>query len=280
MKTVSILLASLALATTVILAQKAKTVGHLKDKNGTFAIDGITSQLTEGNVDKTSFDFAGKPLTGYSKKQGLNFSAGRIKGIMLSANGTSTLETATLTGNVLVVSRTESSRGKSEDRIQSARVEFKDSPSGPVIKLPGAFTYSSAITGPATDQVMVLRAPGGEVSLFPFKSQASMPLQHAVLSGPIVLTIKTTKSGDKGAVTQNIKAKGDHLVFDHSSRTLVLSQNVSVDGDQSQDGNVFYGTLTGETLTIKLNDKMEMSGYSFSGPGDGSIRSDGGGGRR
>ncbi len=279
-------LSLLALAQT-----KAQSTARFGDRKDNFAILNFKSQLVEGNItDGFSFTFSGTPLSGYSRSQGLTFSALNLTGRAVSdKKGGLVLRNAKATGSVQVeITRVEASGTKIEGQINSNSLTMDDPGDRATITIPNNFTYRQTDTEKAGNRILTMTGGSGTVVVDTLAAVSKSPLRSATVVGPVKVTIKSTAVGTAKSTTTDMVATGARLTYDGSTRTMVLSGSVTFDGSQNDaTGAGFLGQMTADKLTVWFtDDKFEVKNFRLEGgPGSATVQDKppaktGGGGKR
>jgi len=286
--TCALVLGSLPLAGLALRATQSQV--KFGDRKDNFAIMNFRSQLVEGNItDGFSFTFSGTPLTGYSRSQGLEFSAQSLTGRAVSdKQGGLVLRNAKATGSVQVeITRVEASGTKIEGRINSNSLTLDDPGDRATITIPSNFTYRQTDTEKAGNRILTLTGGSGTVVVDTLKAVSKSPLRSANVVGPVKVTIKSTAVGKDKETTTDMVATGSRLTYDGATRTMVLSGNVEFDGSQNDaTGAGFLGKMNADKLTVWfVDDKFEVKNFRLEGgPGSATVQETppkkGGGGKR
>ncbi len=265
-------LAALAL---VVSAGPGQQKPFLRDKQGKFAVFGVTSQETEfGEDGRIAFTFVGSPVSGFSKDQGLEFRCRRLDGTIFQASGGAmTLEKGTAQGQAVVTI----TQGPTASVVESERIELVDGQDQAVARLPGAFTFTNRNEESGASRRVNVRAASGQFVLDPLKTRTQDPVRTATVQGPVTVTVVSTKS-EKGATSKSVlTAKGQAMTYDRSTRKLVVTGNVEIEGEQTPaTGRGFQGVMTVERVEITLTEKFEVARVSTRS-GSATLREPGGG---
>jgi hypothetical protein len=263
---------AILLSATLMAAQNTKQY-YLRDKKKSFAIENMTSYVSEYTPDGTiEFNGSGKPLKGWSKEQGLEFEALEISGAAKKTGKDELfLERAGLSGNV-VISLTRDLYGKDDKTrtkpigtaktvMTTASLEFNEAELNATVTTPGLFKVVQTETVPDGNQKKVLTLSGrrSEFTFLPLKSKSDDPLRKAVINGPVVLDYVAERDEKVGEKTERrttkVKASGESMAYDAESRTLTLSGNILYEYT-SPTG--YEGEGNCDSLVVYFNDKNEI----------------------
>lgn len=262
----------------LILAQNPGQRAKFGDRKDNFAILNFTSQLVEGNINEGfTFTFGGNPVSGYSRSQGLEFSAKTISGRAVSdKSGGLLLRNATASGGVVVdIERTEDAGTKIIGKLTTSTATIDDPGSAATIKIPSAFTYTQTDTDKAEKRVITMNGSSGTVVVDTLKAISKSPLRSANIVGRVKVVIKVTDLKDGKSTTTDMEATGDRLTYDGNGRVMVLSGNVVFDGSQNDNtGAGFLGQMNADKLTVWFQgDKFEVKNIKLEGgPGTATVQ--------
>ncbi|MBX3111095.1 MAG: hypothetical protein KF857_03730 [Fimbriimonadaceae bacterium] len=282
MKTRSILSFAAVAVLAVAFAQSAGQAGSFKDRAGKFGVNGILSPSVESDPRKGTlhFDFAGKPLTGFSKDQGLQFRALRAEGDLLKVASAYNVQAVTLTGDVwLKVTQSDArTKGSNEVEAKSAQLTVVDGAEQAKVTSPGAITVTSIGSGQGTRRID-LKGPNATMTLDPLTQKSDDPLRTVLMTGGVTVVVDSVavdKDGKENKVS--LTATGSRLTYDRATREVVLSGDVKVSGTNTSPGDgqdiVFSGTLSGKEFRLKIDKNNEVAGWSL-GQGKAGFREGG-----
>lgn len=252
----------------------------LDDKKGGFKIYDVESVVGTFSPDGGyAFEAEGSPLRGFSKQQGLTFSARTMEGVASrSGEGSFRIESAVAGGGVVLdttASNSDGSTAKSHLETQSLTLKETDATT---ITIPGAFTYTNHLVSESVDRLIDLRAPGGTFVL-PLLDQTSAtnnPFRSANVRGPVNVTIDSKSKGAQGTSRQLVKVKADSMVYNGATRVLRLSGNVVADIDTTPaQGEGLSMTSELEWIELVLDENSALAQVR-TGVGKASVREGGG----
>ena len=277
----SLLLAVLALACVAVAVQDQDKGVLLVDKNGNFKIYDAPSSLFDllenGDI---SFKAEGSPMRGFSKQQGLTFSAKKMEGYAKrTSDGNLRLQNGTATGDVVmdVKSSVEAAQTTTSSHIETQSLKMTETDTGTTVVFPGPFLFNNSLTTTNLERTIQLKAPSGTFLLPVLDQTAGMknPFLHADVKGPVdVLVVSKTKT-DKGTSQWTVHVVCDSVTYDASDRTLRLLGNVKGDvTTQPATGEPFGFDVNVDWITILLDDNMMWKDVRM---GKGGVQSKGGG---
>lgn len=264
----------------IVLAQaKPQSTARFGDRKDNFAILNFRSQLVEGNItDGFSFTFSGNPLTGYSRSQGLEFSAQTLTGRAVSdKKGGLLLRNAKASGSVVVeIKRTEATGNQVEGKITTGTLTLDDPGDRATITIPGTFTYTQTDTMKAGGRSLTMSGASGNVVVDTLKAMSKSPLRSATVTGPVKMILKSRRTGaDEKTTVTDMVATGQRLTFDGATRTMVLTGSITFDGSQNDEsGAGFLGKMTADKLTVWFaDDTFEVKNFRLEGgPGSATVQ--------
>lgn len=280
-RTFSLPMLSLTLVA-VVLAQSAGQAGSFKDQAGKFGVSGIVSPEVRSDPQKGTlhFEFTGKPLTGYSKDQGLEFRANHAEGDLKRAEKSYNLQAMTIKGDAwMKVSKNDAKKKTStEVEATSDLLTIVDGGESAKITSPGRITIISNGAGEGKRRIE-LRGPNATLTVDSLSQQSDDPVRTATMTGGVTVIVDSVavdKDGKENRVSMT--ATGDRLDYDRATREVVLSGNVTVTGTSVSPGKeqdlVFNGTLTGKEFRLKLDKGNEIVSWSL-GQGKAAFREGG-----
>jgi hypothetical protein len=253
----------------------------LDDRKGGFKIYNVDSYelgLVPNSGD-LRFDATGAPVRGFSKEQGLNFSANRIAGTAARSDGGSMrITNGRMTGNV--VFDIAKSEGGQTDRshLESASVTLAEEATQARITLPSAFTFTNHVVTPTVDRQFTIRAPSGVFVLPPLNQTSGQanPFRSADVKGPINVSLDSKQTSSAGTSRHEVELRGDRLTYDGASRTLLLEGNIVADVKITPTkGEPLEFTQTGGWARVLFNEDSSVKDVVL-GAGTGVLRSGGG----
>lgn len=266
----------------IVLAQSSGQTGSFKDQAGKFGVSGILSPEVRSDPQNGTlhFEFTGKPLTGYSKDQGLEFRANHAEGDLKRADKSYNLQAMTIKGDAwMKVSKNDTKKKTStEVEATSDLLTITDGAESAKIVSPGRITVVSNGVGEGKRRVE-LRGPNATLTVDSLTKQSDDPVRSAVMTGGVTVVVDSVaidKDGKESRVSMT--ATGDRLDYDRTTREVVLSGNVTVKGTSLSPGKeqdlVFDGTLTGKEFRLKLDKGNEIVSWSL-GQGKAAFREGG-----
>ncbi len=261
--------------------QTAQKYVLLDDKKGGFKVYDVESALTSFEPDgDVAFEATGRPVRGYSKEQGLVFSANRVEGTAARTGaGSFRIKTGSLVGNALFDVTSTSSGGatsiKSHLESQSVSLNEVGDESRVVFSVP--FLFSNHVVSETVDRLLELRAPSGVFTL-PLLDQTSgsnNPFKSADVKGPLAIKVDSKQKVSSGVNRQVVTLNADRMTYDGTTRILRLDGNVVGDVETTPaTGNPYALMMNASWVTIEMNEdstiKKVLSGI-------GSVKAKGGG---
>lgn len=255
-----------------------------KDKAGNMVVENLRSwKATLISDGKISFQGAGNPLKGTWKDQGLTVTASSIEGLaerfqllkgtaVQDKPGAFRLKQAKISGDVVA---TIEQRSKSEDRtttLKCASIEYHADAN--TANLRGGVDI--LIKSPSNGQTFTMSGTSADLMTTPLGQTSEWPLKSGTVEGPIKLRLDATvKDAAAARGTKQVVVTGtaSRLTFNDENRTMTLSGDVHLEGDDS----VIGGTVDASKAVIRLNEKHEVIEVSFEGqPGRSTLRESGG----
>lgn len=260
--------------------QSAQKYVLLDDKKGGFKVYDVESALTsfEPNGD-VSFEATGRPVRGYSKDQGLVFSANKLDGkAVRSGSGSFRIQSGTMSGNALMdMSSVDQGGGSTKSHIESQIVTLNETNDESRVTFPGPFVFTNRVVSESVDRLLELKAPGGTFVL-PLLEQAggsNNPFKSADVKGPLEIKIDSSQKGASGVSSQVVSLKADRMTYDGAKRTIRLEGNVVGDVETKPATGTAYAFVMNATwVTIELD---EGSAIKKVNSGIGSVKAKGGG---
>lgn len=265
----------LCLAAIGIIAQ-SQTKPQLSDREQRFAVwyDEFSTEFPD---EKTiDFEFAGKPMRGYSREQNLEFSARSMTGRMLRKVDPTTkkadlhLQRGVLSGDAVLT--VTDANGKTTFR--SAKSTVEDDGEFATVTVPGSFTsVNSQVTPEGAQRLLTLTASSGKFKLKSLGKKDKNPLLNADLSGPVMVkSDEVLASGKRTLFT--ITGQKLTMRADGTNKILELSGNVHISGDQTgTDGPGLLADMDVNEATVILDENNKVKKISSKGsPGTGVVR--------
>lgn len=249
----------------------------LRDKAGNFAIENMSSYSSEfvpgGDIQ---FDGRGKPVTGFSKDQGLTFSCLQLKGLAVQTSGGKlAFKSASAMGEVLVT-MAQAGAGASKAILTGQRVDYLDEGGESRLTMPSKFTMTHEVAGEAKSRTVSIEGSSGVALFDQLQSKSADPLRSVEVAGPVLVRVRETRTG-QAAGKASVNGRGDRLTYSRATRTLTLNGNVRYEGeDTPQAGSGFAGSITADVMSIRFNENFEVVSIKMEGaPGKAEMR-DGG----
>lgn len=212
------------------LQQQPQKYVLINDNTGGFKVFDVESALTSfapgGDVE---FEASGRPVRGFSKEQGLTFSANKLEGIAArTGQGSFRLKEAKASGGVVIDVHSEDSEGTSDSHLESASVTMKEDADSTNFTFPSAFVFANRAVTPEVNRFFELRAPSGtfEMPLLDRASGQKIPFKNANVPGPVNIVINRVKKQADGEYREDLILRADRLTFDGATRTLKLEGNI------------------------------------------------------
>ncbi len=269
----------LVCAATAYAAHEGQKRVLVNDKKGEFKIYDVESAVTSfaqgGGID---FEASGSPLRGFSKQQGLVFSAKNLEGTAdRTVGGPLRLRRANASGDVLVDTEASvSGGGGSSSHIESSALTIEEKDATTVVTFEHAFQFSNHFVATGTDRTVALRAPSGEfvLPLMNQSSGSSNPFQSANVKGPVQIDIDSSQKAGEGTAKWKINLKSDSLTYSATDRVMRMTGNVV--------GDVESDPTSGEPFGFNVNADWMHVTFDESGAvktiksGIGTVKSKGG----
>lgn len=265
-----------ALGGMTLAAQQVQKRVLINDKKGEFKIYDVDSHITSfdpgGDME---FEAAGSPLRGFSKQQGLTFSAKTLDGRAVRSNdGSLRFKRASIKGEVVIDTKTNTTGGgEANSHVEGNSLLMEERGSATIITFDQPFTYTSRQIAPGVERTITLSAPSGEFVL-PLLSQASgsnNPFKNATLKGPVAVEIESNQASNKW----HIALKADAMTYDEIDRTLKLTGHVTGDVKSTPTtGEPFGFDVYADWLHVILDDNSAVKTIKS---GTGGVKSKGGG---
>lgn len=274
MKPRMLALAIILLSLGAVAQQSTKPT--LEDKKGRFKLWGFISTGIQFNSGGFDFAATGNPVRGQSLDQGLTFSCRTLDAsVAQPRGGAMRLRKGTMKGEANV--ELESSNG-GNTRLESGTVTLTAGQGEAVVVLPGPFTLTNkAVASDGGMRTVTVNAPSGTARLDPLEAQGKDPLRGITVTG--ATTIRVVNSIN-GATTRDMTVRGNRLEYDRSSRRLVISGAVTIEGkDVPEDGPGFEGTMSGlNRVTVFFKEDYTVDRIQAQGaPGQAEVKEGGGG---
>lgn len=262
-------------ASAFAIAQQDKP-SSFKDKAGNMSLANVGPwQLRFPDRTTASFKasgFKGGKLTGTWKSQGIQIVSVGLSGKAKVNGNQLTLESATMTGGYTMTS----TKGESVSTVSGPSAEYNAVEESVETVNPVHIVTSNAKTGSTMD------AKGSSAKVFLSKDQKG-PLEgvsSATMQGPIIMVLtgtreeKDEKTGKVKTMPFRVDAKGSKMTYSAQARTITLTGNVVVNGDDP----VFGGDIRANKAVITLTEKGEVESIDMDGPGETVYRDKKGGG--
>lgn len=248
--------------------------GRFSDKAGNMIVENWTSwKATRVGENGLKFFGTGQPIRGTWKDQGLKVNGQKIEGeAAISRNDRFQLTTATLSGNVNAEIRKTAEDGSPSNIDLDTETIVFDYPNSKV-----KLTSKVRIGGQwgKDRQTFSLDAPSAELVLPPPGQKSDFPLLHADVPGRVTMNFGGVRSardpqtGKATGVKFAIVAKANHLVYDDPTRTIKLTGNVTISGEDPTIG----GDIEASSATIKLTSDRRVKEIELAGsPGKSTVR--------
>ncbi len=270
-----------------IAVQGVPEKNSFQDKARNMVVRNIGGWRTERADPKKKelIQFFAKALP--NKKLEATWKKQRILIIALSINGTmrydgQTLEllSATMTGGV----ETTVARDSVEPGAKEPQITKIDSPAASYEAGTATLTASGGLTLTNTDKSaarsLTIRGANGTIGLTDVKAKAT-GIEDATINGPVTMEMtglrqeKDPKTGKPIKVSYTVTGRSDKLVYSASKRTVTLTGNVIVTGDDPMLG----GDLRATRAVLTLDADGELVSVDFDGPGETVLKDKKGGGR-
>jgi hypothetical protein len=236
----------------------------LDDKKGGFKIYDVESVLGtfEPNGDY-GFEATGTPMRGFSKQQGLVFSANAVDGTASrTAEGSFRIKSAKASGSVVADVNSDNTDGSNtKSHIESGSMTLSETESAATITFPGAFTFTNHLVSSTVDRNIEVRAPSGTFVLPPLNqsSGTNNPFRSADVRGPVNVTIDSKRKGADGVTRQVVKVKGDKMTYNGETRIMRLEGNITADLETTLPDGTNTGLVTTvEWVTIELDENSAL----------------------
>lgn len=261
--------------------QQPKKYVILDDKQGGFKVYDVESYqldfVPDGDI---SFDAKGQPVRGFSKEQGLVFSANRIIATAERTTGGSLrIKNGQLTGKVVVDVGSTIGDETTKSHLESESVTMAEEANQTRITLPSAFMFSNHVVSSTADRLMTLRAPSGTFVLPPLDqpSGSGNPFKSADVKGPITITLDSKRKSESGTSRHQVEMRGDRMRYDGAQRVLVLEGNVQYDVvmTPTKGEPVSFGG-EGSQVRVEFNEDSTVKQVTGGGGGTVTLRSGGG----
>ena len=248
-----------------VLQQVAQKYVLLDDKKGGFKVYDVESALTSfvpnGDVE---FDASGRPMKGFSKEQGLSFSALKMEGLASRTDaGSFRIKRGSASGSVVVdlASSADSGATATKSHVESELATLVEGADSTTITLPSTFLFSNHVSSAKVDRLLELRAPSGTFVL-PLLDQANgtnNPFQSADVKGPIDITVDSKMTEAKGTNRQYVKLRADKMTYDGKTRILRLDGHITGDVEGTPaTGKGYSMTVNAEWVTIELDENSAV----------------------
>lgn len=257
--------------------QQPARAPSFSDRAGTFALENLREFVSEGLPGKPQkFRAGGSPLTGYSRKQGLEFRANQVEGTAEPfGSGSLALKQATATGNVqLVIERAEQgSEGRYQ--IDSQKLTFAEDANSATATLPGALTFVGSSAAQGVRRTWTLKGSSGTFALAPLRSSPRDPLRSAKIEGPVDVDLTSEATKPEGKETLRIVGKANQLTYDAGKRELTLSGAVDYEGTLTPAGggepDVYRSQV--DRMVVTFSETFEITNVRLEGsPGRASLQ--------
>jgi hypothetical protein len=261
-------------------AQKKYVI--LDDKKGGFKIYDVESVLGSFEPDGDyGFEAKGSPMRGFSKKQGLVFSARAMDGVASrTEDGSFRIKNAKATGEVLIdVTSTGTDDATTKSHVETGTLTLAESESDATITFPAAFTFTNHAVSSTVDRLLEVKSPSGVFVLPPLNqdSKSSNPFKSADVRGPVSVTVDTRTKVADGTKREVIKVGADRMTYDGTARVMRLEGHVLVDVDVTPPRGEPYGYVSNfEWIEIMFDEDSVVTGTRT---GAGGSSGKGGGGR-
>lgn len=236
-----------ALGAVAFAGQQTQKRVLVNDKKGEFKIYDVESAVTSfrpgGGMD---FEASGSPLRGFSKPQGLAFSANELNGTADRINGGPLrLKKAVAKSSVVIdaQSKTPGGDGASDSHVEAESLTMTELEATTEIAFDKPFTYSNRFVATGTDRTVSLRAPSGNFVL-PLLSQNSgstNPFQSADVKGPVHIDVDSSQKAGQGTAVWKIALFADSLTYSAEDRIMRLTGHVSGDVESKPSSGEGFG---------------------------------------
>lgn len=269
-----------AVSATLIAAQKQPKQVLLNDKKGEFKIYDVESAETSfvpgGDVQ---FEATGSPLKGYSKKQGVTFSALSMEGLAVrTAEGSLRLKRTLAKGSVTMDAKSAvTGGGENTSHVQAASLLLEEKEATSHLTFEQAFTYTSRLVADGLDRTITLGSPKGEfvLPLLDQTTSSNNPFLSADVKGRVQIAIDSTQRAGGGTAVWKILLTADGMTYSADDRTVKLVGNVVGDVEsRPSTGQPFGFEVNADWLNVYLD---EASAVKTIKSGIGSVRQKGGG---
>jgi hypothetical protein len=262
--------------------QQPKKYVILDDKKGGFKVYDVESHELSLDVETGawSFDATGRPVRGYSKEQGLNFSTNHIQGTAKQTDGGSLKITSGKFLGKVVVDVDKDAAGQSrKNHLEGESVSMIEEEIGMRISMQSAFAFTDHLVTGTVDRTIVYKAPSGTFVL-PTLDQPwppGNPFKSADVKGPITVTLDSARKSVSGLNVYNATIKGDHMTYNGVENVLLLEGHVTwtytVKPPNGEEGSFTSGEI--EWAKVVFNDDGSVKTV-LSGSGVATVRSGGG----
>lgn len=232
-----------------------------------------------------SFTFksqAGKKVVATFAKQRIQLEASMIVGQVLISGGSAfDLREADLTGGVTTTVERDSglagSKAPQTTTINASSAHF-DAQKSTVSSL-GAISFINV--DPPLSRTLKATGSKGTITLSE-SPKANNGVSKAVIEGPVTIEMrgvrdeKNEKTGKVGKVPYLVTGRGARMVYDATLRTVTLTGDVRIDGDDP----VLGGDLRATKAVLTMDGKGEIVSVDFEGPGETILRDKSKGGGR
>lgn len=276
-----LILLSLALVASAFLAgQAGKSGSRFADRANEFVLENLQEFVSEGLPGQPQkFRATGAPLRGFSKKQGIRFVAKQVDGIAAPAGkGALQLKEATATGDVVLERGLTEGAAKANYVLRTQKLLFRDDGAEATATLPVALTLESDSSGEGATRNWTIQGTSGVVKMASQAKSAADPLKSAEIAGPVVMKLVSTTRQEVEGKTSTVKTivdgKGDRLLYDATTRTLVVVGNVDYKGTRSVDGGApdEYESQV-DRMTVVFDQKYEIVNVRLEGsPGRATMK--------
>lgn len=246
-----------------------------RDRARNLTISGLTSwRITRIDDALSRMQGQGRPLVAVWNSEEMTLRAAKVDGKLRQAKGGRLqLEQADASGGVgLSLASRRDGQPTRTTNLESDSLQYSASNDQAV--LPGSLTIVSTVEGGRGN----FRIAGSRatLTLAPLGEKAEMPLRAGEIAGPVTLRLETLREptaeekaeGRKAPVPVVVTGVGDRLVFNDQARTLTLSGNVAIDGN---DGSAF-GKVEAQRAVLTLNERREIVDLELSGePGRATV---------
>lgn len=276
------LLAFVAVAMALAVAQTTRQEPSFADTAGRFAVHGVKKPLISGNPSegKIHIDFIGDPLSGFSKDQGLEFRARHAVGDLKTQGSGFSVQNFTLEGDVWLKVAGKSAAPAKEGattpsappvtEVTSSKIVLVDGADQATVDSPGALKLTSSVGG-ADSRKIILKGPNAKITMDPLTKPSDDAVRTVVMSGKTTVDVDTVAKSVDGTVRKvSMTVTGDQLRFDRTTREITLSGHVHVTGRSTSDSAGITGTLDAEVFTLQLTKDHEVVGWTL-GKGSGSF---------